>query len=192
MLVCGRALSCRRRTLSINKLGLTFRLLSLWPHKKEFKRKILCQWQGSENCSDEVAQRTVNRILWGRDTCSHLKVEHCYWEKQWPSWHDRWHSFLWVWVSASKRIPLSVLAQNPHKRLGHNISYETRSQHGKAKSQSSQQKSEEGNSQKRWLPSKESANVRGWVSVPGGCVGILLGYTLAIAHRCTENHRKMS
>ena len=30
----------------------------------------------SENYSDEVAQRTVNRILWGRDTCYHLKVEH--------------------------------------------------------------------------------------------------------------------
>ena len=27
-----------------------------------------------------MAQRTVNRILQGRDTCSHLKVEHCYWE----------------------------------------------------------------------------------------------------------------
>ena len=32
----------------------------------------------SENCSDELAQRTVNRILRGRDTCSHSKVEHCY------------------------------------------------------------------------------------------------------------------
>ena len=31
-----------------------------------------------------------------------------------------------------------------------------------------------------------SANARGCVSVPGGCVGISLGYTLAIAHRSTE------
>ena len=55
-----------------------FRLSSLRPHKKGFKRQTLCQWQGSDNCSDEVTQRTVNRILQGRDTCSHSKVEHCY------------------------------------------------------------------------------------------------------------------
>ena len=36
------------------------------------------------------------------------------------------------------------------------------------------------------------ANVRGWVSVPGGVVGILLEYTLALVHRCTENHAKVS
>ena len=57
--------------------------------------------------SDEVAQRTVNRILQGRDTCSNLKVEHCYWEKQWLCWKvrmwstenqlyfDVWYIFLW-------------------------------------------------------------------------------------------------
>ena len=32
----------------------------------------------SENCSVQVAQRTVNKILQGKDTCSHLKVEHYY------------------------------------------------------------------------------------------------------------------
>ena len=32
----------------------------------------------SENFSDEVAQKTVNRILQGRDTCSHSKVENWY------------------------------------------------------------------------------------------------------------------
>ena len=35
-------------------------------------------------------------------------------------------------------------------------------------------------------------NVRGWVIVPGGFVGILLEYTLAIAHRCTESYTKVS
>ena len=36
------------------------------------------------------------------------------------------------------------------------------------------------------------ANVRGWVSVPGGFVGISLEYTLALAHRCTESYAKVS
>ena len=38
-----------------------------------------------------------------------------------PVWHDEWHSFLWVWVSANQRIPLSVLALNPHKRVVRDI-----------------------------------------------------------------------
>ena len=32
---------------------------------------------------------------------------------------------VWVWVSASQRIPLSVLARNPHKGLARKISHET-------------------------------------------------------------------
>ena len=40
-------------------------------------------------------------------------------------------------------------------------------------------------------PEARMANVRGWVSVPGGCMGISLGYTLAIAHRCTDSYRKL-
>ena len=63
-----------------------FSLLSHQPHEREFKRQTLCQWWGSENCSDEIAQRTVNRILRGRDTCSYSKVEHDYWEKWWLCW----------------------------------------------------------------------------------------------------------
>ena len=35
-------------------------------------------------------------------------------------------------------------------------------------------------------PEARLADVRGWVSIPCGCVGILLGYMLVIAHRCTE------
>ena len=77
---------------------------------------------------------------------------------------------------------------------------------GQSTEESSQQKRAINRSQgkvtvrKRRLPSEElrpvnleawSANARGWVSVPGGCVGILLGYTLTIS-RCTENHTKVS
>ena len=36
------------------------------------------------------------------------------------------------------------------------------------------------------------ANVRRWVSISGGFVGISLEYTLSIAHRCTENYAKVS
>ena len=36
------------------------------------------------------------------------------------------------------------------------------------------------------------ANVRGWVSVPGGFLGISLEYTLALAHRYTESYVKVS
>ena len=123
-------------------------------------------------------------------------------------WYDVWHSFLLVWVRASQKIPLSVLARNTHKGLAREISYETGRRRGKAKSQSSQQQStEEGSQQKsgkaavregRWLseelepvdPEAGLAKARGWVNVPGGCVGISLRYTLAIAHRCTRKSHK--
>ena len=81
--VVDRALSCRRRTWSIGKLGL---ISSLPPHERGFKRQTLYQWRGSENCCDEVAQRTVNRILRGWDTCSYSKMEQYFWEKWWLCW----------------------------------------------------------------------------------------------------------
>ena len=55
-------------------------------------------------------------------------------------WHDRGHSFLWVWVSASQSVPLSVLARNPHKGLTREISYETGRRRMKARSQGREQK----------------------------------------------------
>ena len=36
------------------------------------------------------------------------------------------------------------------------------------------------------------ANVRGWVRVPSGLVGISLEYTFALADRCTESYEKVS
>ena len=117
------------------------------------------------------------------------------------------HSFLWVlmWANASQWISLSVLARNPHKGLAREISCETRKSRVKARSQSSQQKRAVNRRRgkvtvrdRRVLseevgpvdPEAGLANMRGWVSVPGGCVGISPGYTLAIAHRCTRKPHK--
>ena len=49
--------------------------LSFFLCDREFTRQTLFQWWGSENCSDEVVQRTVNSILWGRYICFHSKRE---------------------------------------------------------------------------------------------------------------------
>ena len=47
---------------------------------------------------------------------------------------------MWVWVSASQRIPSSVLARNPHKGRAFEITYETGRRRVKATSQGSEQK----------------------------------------------------
>ena len=102
-------------------------------------------------------------------------------------WHD-------VCICASQRNPLFVLAWNPQDFLGD----QKRTRKGKVWRQSTEVRGRWW--LEKWLLSKELglvdpeaglANVRGWVSVPGGCIGILLGYTLAIA-RSTENHTKVS
>ena len=85
-----------------------FKRSYLWPKERGFKRQTLCQWRESENCSDEVAQRTVNWILWSRDTCSHLKVEQCNLEKRWLCWEvGMWstenHLHLGVWYTRQCR-----------------------------------------------------------------------------------------
>ena len=54
-----------------------FRQSSLRPHERVFERQTLYGWWGSENCCDDAAQRTVNRILEGRDTYSNSEAEHC-------------------------------------------------------------------------------------------------------------------
>ena len=68
-----------------NRLS-AFRLSSLWTQERGFKKQMLRQWRASENCNDEVAERTVKRILWDMDTCSHSEVKLCYWEKRWLCW----------------------------------------------------------------------------------------------------------
>ena len=77
ILVCGWTLSWRRRTLSIGKIQCLQIIICL-AHESGLKRQTLCQWWGSENCINEMVQRTVNRILWGRGTYSDSKEEHCY------------------------------------------------------------------------------------------------------------------
>ena len=135
----------------------------------------------------------------------------------WIVWHDVGHSFLWVWVwvSANQKIPLSVLARNPYKGFEREISLETGRRRGKVRSQgrteeSSQQKwTEEGSQQERAVNRSRGkpmvrerrllgpvdseaglANMRGWVSVLGGFVGISHENTLAMAPRCTESYKK--
>ena len=104
----------------------------------------------------------------------------------------RWWVFdlwVWVWVSASQSIPLSVFARNPHKGLAREISYEIGRRRGKARSQSIEQRRVSDRQGKvtvreRQLLKKELGLVgpeAGSASVPGSCVGISFGYTLAIA-----------
>ena len=91
-------------------------------------------------------------------------------------WHDGWHSFLLG--GANQRIPLSVLAQSPHKGFAHEISNETGRKRGKASSravnrrkqstcESSQQKSGEGDSQRK-ATAKQGCRTCG----PRGRVGL--------------------
>ena len=71
--LCGW--TCRKRTLSIGKLGLTWILaLSLiWVSMNALKFV-------SPLCKKSTWK------LRGRDTDFHSKVKHCYWEKQWLCW----------------------------------------------------------------------------------------------------------
>ena len=120
----------------------------------------------------------------------------------------RWVAFVsaCVGVGDSHRIPLSVLARNPHKELAREIFHETgrrRGKEGRRAEQGRRQNREGGrtdqstevggNRQSREVDRREQsievggsrllgcvgpeaglANVRGWVSIPGGFVGISL------------------
>ena len=90
-----------------------------------------------------------------------------------------WAFIVWVWVSASQRILLSVLAWNPHKGLTREISYETGRRREKARSPGSQQKKVVSDGKRkeaaeRWVGPVDqecrSTSGRGWVSAPGSCV----------------------
>ena len=83
-------------TFSILTRFSTSKISSLCPHEKGFKKQTLYQWPGSKNCSDEVARKTVNIILRGKDTCSHSKVQHFYLQKWWLCWEVRvWSAKDW-------------------------------------------------------------------------------------------------
>ena len=55
----------------------------------------------------------------------------------------RWVAFVSVGLGASKRIPLSVLARNPHRGLAREISHETGRERWKEGPRGSQQKGAE-------------------------------------------------
>ena len=110
-------------------------------------------------------------------------------------------------MSASQRIPLSVLARNSHKGLSREISSETGRRRGKARSQGSQQKRGVSDSQKKETVREKqllkeklgpvdletgSASARGWVTVLGSCVGILSEIMLAIATECRKGAKNYS
>ena len=61
------------------------------PFKEAEEMINILPWWASENCNDEMAQKTINRTLRGKDTCSHSKVEHCYRNK----WRLCWEVGMW-------------------------------------------------------------------------------------------------
>ena len=83
-------------------------------------------------------------------------------------WHDVGHSFLWVWVwvGACQRIPLSVLARNPYNGLAHEIFLgdQKKTREGKvpwqSTEESSQKKSGKGDGQRK-TAAKRSAGTCG-------------------------------
>ena len=64
----------------------TIRQSPLQPHERGFKRQTLGLWRKSENCIDKMAQRTISRILRGKNTFSYSNVEKYFWEKWWQCW----------------------------------------------------------------------------------------------------------
>ena len=118
--------------------------------------------------------------------------------------HDGENSFLWVWVwvVANQRMTLSVLARKPHKRLAREISNETGRRREKSKVSSGQQKRGVSDSQGKATvrgrqllkeelglvdPEAWSASSRGWICVPGSCIGILFADTLGTATECQKS-----
>ena len=114
-------------------------------------------------------------------------------------------NFVWVVVASAKIVQIFLklvhyihgMAKKPPLTSAHGLSKAEQekavSKRKQLAGESSQLKSEEGDGQRKATTKRGARNSgpRGWVSVPGGCVGISLGYTLAIAHRCTESYRKI-
>ena len=115
-LMCRLVLSCSRRTLSMGKISRFQTIISSAPRKRVSEANLR-QWRGSENCSHEVAQRTVDRILRDRDTCSHSKGEYCYREKRLLCWEaEMWsieNQLLFKWVL---HVPVTVIIPGLKKK----------------------------------------------------------------------------
>ena len=112
-------------------------------------------------------------------------------------WNDLGYSLCgrgWVPIRGSHFL---FWSENPHKELAREISYEIgrrRGKEGPRAEQKSGQTRAVGRREQELGPAESEAglaNVRGWVSVPGGFVGISLEYTLTLAHRCRESHAKV-
>ena len=95
-----------------------FTLSSLRPHERRFKRQAICQWWDYENCSDEVVQRTVNKILWNKDSCSHSKGEHL--EKWWLLRNrdviHRGTALFWSMIHVPVSVLITVLKKKKKKK----------------------------------------------------------------------------
>ena len=105
-------------------------------------------------------------------------------------WYNGWHSFMWVWVCASQRIHTKDI----HARLSTRPEEDERRQDCRTEETSQQNRAVSRRERELEPVDSEAglANVRGWVNVPGGFVGISLEYTLALAHRCTDSYAKVS
>ena len=116
-------------------------------------------------------------------------------------WHDVGHSFLWVWVWVStSQIPCLFWGEANTKGLRAKSPWRPKEDEGRQGPRAVNRSRGKATVREGWLLNEELgpvdieagwANVRGWVSVPGGCVGISAGYSLVITHRCIESYRKV-
>ena len=119
-------------------------------------------------------------------------------------WHEGWYSFLWVWMWVPVRGSLCFGTKPTQRTCARDFPRDRkRTREGKVPESTEQRRTEQNSQQNRAVGRREQklrpvnseaglANVRRWVSVPGGFVGISLEYTLAIVHRCTQSYAKVS
>ena len=115
-------------------------------------------------------------------------------------WHYGWHPFLCVF--SSQRIPLSVLARNPHKGFVREISHETGSEGGKegpreghsqqkgAEEDSRQERAVKRRSVRKWESGREETSQQksAWLVA---LWEFSLEYTLALAHRMHKTWHRL-
>ena len=161
---------------------------------------------------DEVLEKGMNLSLLGPDCLLIIitlskHVAQC------------WAFVVWVWVSASQRILLSVLVWNPHKGLARETSHKTRRGRGKARSQNRTVDRRKQSAEKEaisrigqsvgessWQKSRKANGHRkatAWTCGPRGRVGqrqrmsryswwLCGSFARFHAHRCTESYAKVS